>query len=332
MLPPYILLLKSVSSPDWQRLAAERRRYMRSHYADSTHKTRSVQVKAYIGFCETFEDRLDPYPCGSDQVCLYMSFLARRLCYSSIRNYLSALNNHLKDLGCEPIDYKDHMVRKCMAGIRRVKGDVVKQAFPLLPTNLVLMFSFLSPTMGHTSVRAAMLLSFRALLRKAHVTVSNASLQRQDFTFHPWGMMVRVSKSKTIQYKERVHLIPVTKVRNRRLCAVYWVTRHFLDCPAHPGAAAFRIPRGGNSIPLQYSYYTAVIKFLCSRAGLDQSDYSSHSLRRGGATFLRLCGATLDQIKERGDWKSDAVYAYLKASVIERMTLDMRVALILEEL
>ena len=317
---------------DWEELAKERRRFEGAHYASSTQKTRSVQVHAYISFCETFEDSIEPYPCNDDQVCLYMTFLARRLCYSSIRNYLSALCNHLKDLGCTPIDYKSHKIKKCMTGIRRIKGDGTKQAAPLLPAGLLRLFAMLQPTLGHTAVRAAMLLSFRGLLRKAHVTLSDAAFARRDVSFQPWGLLISVRKSKTIQFKEKVHKIPVAKVANRDLCAYYWVRRHFLECPAPPDAQAFRVPRTGHSVPLTYNFYLSVIKHLCEAAGLDQSQFSTHSLRRGGATFLRLCGASIEVIKERGDWKSDAVYAYLQASLAERLTTDMRVALILDQL
>ena len=319
-----------MSFADWSELNRERRMYESNQYADSTKKTRSVQVKAYVVFCETFEERVDPYPAGSDQVCLYMCFLARRLCYSSIRNYLSALNNHLKDLGCPPIDYSDHGIKKCMAGIRRIKGDGIRQSLPILPQTLGRLFGLMQPSVAHTSVRAAMLLSFRALLRKAHVTDSDAALRRKDVTFHQWGLMLHIRKSKTIQFRQRVHMIPVARLRNISLCAVHWVERHFEDCPAHREAQAFRLPRGGHSTPLTYEFYTAVLKQLCGRAGLNPGEFSSHGLRRGGATFLRLCGATIDQIKERGDWKSDAVYVYLKASVTERLTMDMRVAMILD--
>lgn len=258
-----------------------------------------------------------------------MSYLARRLCYSSIRNYLSGLNNHLKDLGCPPINYSDHNVKKCMSGIRRIKGSEVKQAVPLLPNDLIRLFAVLFPTRGHTSVRAAMLLSFRALLRKAHVTMSDAALLRSDLEFYPWGMLVNVRKSKTNQFRERVHKIPVAKVANRALCAVFWVKRHMDQCPAPQDAQVFRIPKAGHSVPLTYSFYTAVLKAACTAAGLQAGDFSSHSLRRGGATFLRISGATEDEIKERGDWRSDCVKQYLKASLTERLTLDMRVSVML---
>ena len=66
--------------------------------------------------------------------------------------------------------------------------------------------------------------------------------------------------------------------------------------------------------------------------GMDQSLFSIHSLRRSGTTFLRLCGTSVDGIKERGDWNSDTVHLYLQASLAEILTTDMRVALILDQL
>ena len=121
-------------------------------------------------------------------------------------------------------------------------------------------------------------------------------------------------------------------VTNKKLCAAYWVRRHLEQCPAPLDAQAFRIPRAGCSIPLPYGFYSSVLKLACAAVGLPPGEFSSHSLRRGGATFLRLCGASLEEIKERGDWKSDCVRQYLKASIVERLTMDMRVAVLLDTL
>ena len=325
MLSPIVRLLIA----DWGRLRREWGCYEDAHYADTTKVTRSVQVRAYQEFCEIFAEELSPYPCSSSQVCLYMSYLARRMCYNSIRQYLSALNNHLKDVGSSPIDYTNHRVKKCLKGIRRILGDATKQAAPLLPKHLRRIFCAMCNTKGHVALRAAILLSFRALLRKCHVTDSHSTLVRSDFVFYEWGMIVRVSKSKTIQYKERVHLIPISKVADPALCAVYWVRRHFRETVARGNMHAFRIPKGLGSVSMPYQFYLGALRMLCFRTGLNALDFSTHSLRRGGATFLRLCGATILEIKERGDWKSDAVFEYLKAPLKERLARDLRVATIL---
>ena len=193
-----------------------------------------------------------------------MSFLVRRLSYSSIRNYLSALNNLLQDLGCSPIDYANHEVKMCMVGICRIKGNEVKQVAPLLSVNLIKLFRVMNPTMGHTAVRAAMLLSFHALLRKAHVTDSDSSLLHNDLVFHQWRIMVMVRKSKPNQFRERVHQIPVAKVTNKPLCAIHWVRKHLRQCPVPADAQVFRIPRAGHSVPLPYDYYNQVLKAMWS--------------------------------------------------------------------
>ena len=59
----------------------------------------------------------------------------------------------------------------------------------------------------------------------------------------------------------------------------------------------------------------------------EKKEYSSHSLHRGGATFLSLVGASIPEIfQERGDWSSECVYEYLKAPLIAREQNDLRVS------
>ena len=41
--------------------------------------------------------------------------------------------------------------------------------------------------------------------------------------------------------------------------------------------------------------------------GLDKDDYSTHSLRRGGASMLRLTGLSDAQIMTAGRWKTCSV-------------------------
>lgn len=286
-------------------------------------------MTAYLEFAKEFKEVVEPYPCSSTQACMYLAFLARRLSFSSIKNYLSALSIHLKDMGFPPVDYDNHQLKKCMMGIKRVKGDYVKKATPLLPNGLLKIMASLSIAPAHTAVRAAMLLSFRTLLRKSHVTDGDSCLKRANFKFMPWGMMVSVEKSKTNQFRERVHMIPVTRVVDTRLCAVYWVDKHFRECPAPQQYKAFRMPRAGNSVPLTYTYYQEALKAASARSGMDPSKVSTHSLRRGGANYLRSVGVSIMEIKERGDWRSDCVYEYLETSVNERLATDLRVSNIL---
>ena len=273
-----------------------------------------------------------PTPCPPDQVALYITWLARTLKYSSITNYLSALNFFLKSEGSSPIDYSAHAVKTVLGGAKRKLGCAVKQAAPLLPNQLLLMFNLMSASLGHTSTKAAILTSFRGLLRKCQITDSESVLLRSDFTFYQWGMVIKVRRSKTIQFKERQLLIPISKVNNTPLCAVYWVRRHFDEVPLGNSNPAFQVPTGSGSFtPLTYRSLQATIKYFASRIGLDPSMFSCHSLRRGGCTFLHMQGAAIEEIKSRGDWSSDTVYKYISLPLSERIITDMKVASALED-
>jgi hypothetical protein len=60
--------------------------------------------------------------------------------------------------------------------------------------------------------------------------------------------------------------------------------------------------------------FVARLKHGIKVCGMDPSDVSCHSLRRGGATLSFQCGITADQIKMRGDWSSDCYQKYLVIS------------------
>ena len=100
---------------------------------------------------------------------------------------------------------------------------------------------------------------------------------------------------------------------NSDLCAVYWAERHFEQLPAPPGEIAFRVPvGGGGSAPLTYKAYQATLRIFAEKAEMGPESVSSHSLRRDGCTFLSLCGATIEELRSRGDWCTDTVFTYLK--------------------
>ena len=305
------------------RLKAECKALQRHYISPETVKTRASQMNKYFKFCETYE--LHPTPCPPYQVAWYVTYMARTIRPVSIRNYVSALTDFLLTEGFPPVDLSDVGTSRSMAGASRSLGEEVRRAAPILPANLLSMFSHLTEAPIHNAFRAAILTSFRALLRKQNITCSPAVLRRQDFHFFPWGILIEVHKTKTLQKKEKVLRLPVTFCPDKRLCAAYWVTRHFQEVPASPDSPAFMLPYTPPS-PLDYDTYSHLLSFLCACAGLNPADYSSHSLRRGGTTFLWLTGASKEEIQSRGDWSSDAYKVYLTSPLEERIARDMQVA------
>ena len=81
----------------------------------------------------------------------------------------------------------------------------------------------------------------------------------------------------------------------------------------------FVIPgKRGHLQPISYVQFTKVFRTLVTSTGRKCQDYSSHSFRRGGATYAFECGVPDSYIRLLGGWKSDCYKAYIDVSYKER--------------
>ena len=87
---------------------------------------------------------------------------------------------------------------------------------------------------------------------------------------------------------------------------------------------AFQIPGVQAPSPLTYTLYQKLLKLFGAKAGLNPEELFSHSLRRGGCTSLALSGVSIEEIRVRGDWASDALYINTPLAI--RIVNDMREA------
>ena len=288
--------------------------------ADNSIKTRKSQWKDYHEFCATYD--VVPLPCTQDGVCLYVAFMTRKFKYSSIESYLSALSYLQQMYGYSPVNASNFMVKRTMLGAKRKLGYSPVQAMPLEPEHLLKFYAHLN--MGDSFQLCwwvAAITAFRGLLRKAHVTVSSQSISVQDVKFHDWGLLLTLPRTKTIQYGERILQIPFTLVPGSPLCVVYFIKYLLVHTGARPDQPLFQYRRHGRFKPMTYSAFSGELRRLTKLIGLD-GKVSSHSLRRGGASYLSSIGFDLIDIKSRGDWKSLAVLLYLVDGLDKKVAKD----------
>lgn len=57
-----------------------------------------------------------------------------------------------------------------------------------------------------------------------------------------------------------------------------------------------------------------------------------HSLRRGAATLMSLGGMPIEDIKDRGDWKSDVFYKYIAYPMQRKVDVEKRIVGMLNHL
>ena len=133
--------------------------------------------------------------------------------------------------------------------------------------------------------------------------------------------MVVLQWSKTIQFGERQLTIPLLRITNSLLCPVSAYERMCSLVSAPVSAPAFCLKREGQFKPIIYSQLQEKLKHLIAAVGLNPDSYSSHSFRRGGASWAFKAKVQPYLIQLHGDWRSDAYKRYLDCDIQDRASV-----------
>lgn len=299
---------------------------LQSHWlAESSWQTRRSQWRHYRNFCDSIQ--VNPLSPSQHVLCLYIAFMARSFRYVSIINYISAVRGLQKWDGITPVPVDNFLVKATLIGARRLLGDTSFSSDPLLPSQLHRIHAILD--MNNPSdfmFWAATVVAFRGLLRKSSICKGQHCIRRKDVSFHSWGVVISLHSSKTIQFQDRVHKIPLAKVSGP-LCAVSLLEQLYRTISASAESPLFGVFNRNCYVPLDYRWYTKRLAICVKATGLNkEGKYTSHSLRRGGATALAMIGVPLHDIQRRGDWKSLSVLLYLSSPLQYRVDKEKALA------
>ena len=230
----------------------------------------------------------------------------------------------------------NNMVKFTLAGLRRMLGDAAPNRPTLHIQDLKAMYRCVNLMDIQERTMWACIV-FRSLLRKSNLVVSHSTdchvLRWSSLRFFPWGVLITISSTETIQFGQRTITLPITYAHGSPLCAVYWLQRHLLDVPSSdPNAPLFLVRRGQVNSPLSYATVLNYLKTLLRRVGKDEQRTGLHSLRRSGAAYMHSIGLTLEDIRQAGDWQSLAALIYLAKPLQGRIDSDKRVSSSLQAL
>lgn len=253
------------------------------------------------------------------------------LSYGTINNELSALVVFGKLWG-SPTDLRsDFGVKWTLQSLRRYLGDKILQRDELLPEDLRKIYKFVQKSDFYQwSTWVGLLFLYRTLLRKGHLFPSRFNrnlLSRADITFTSYGILIKVQNSKTIQFQERLVEIPICR-GGGLFCIVTLLERFFLEFPTLPTAPVLSSVNNGNLQMVDYPQALKLLKMWGKMAALTKT-LGLHSLRRGAATLMALGGFSLEDIKNKGDWKSDAVLRYLSYPLHRKLDIEKKISLLL---
>ena len=184
--------------------------YFRSMtFAPNTKKAYSVHRRTYLSFCVSLG--VAPVPASSKLLCQYAAYLAGKLKYSSIKQYMNIVRLLHCEWGLQNPCINNYLLTSTLRGIRRHLGDKVQRKSPITPALLRVILSRLDvSTVRGASVWAAALLMFFGLLRRSNVMVPEGGfdaakhLRRSDLCFTARGLQVTIRWTKTTQFKEEV--------------------------------------------------------------------------------------------------------------------------------
>ena len=298
-------------------------------WSSNTLSTRNSQWRKYFKFCADTDQQ--PLPADIQTIVRFMVFLARDCKYSTVNNYLSAVISLHKFYGYSVSFRESFLVKLVMRGLRSQLGEQRSQMQPLSLSQLRSMYELAVLTPEDEIIWAAVILSFRSLLRKSNIVPdveSNSGhvLQRKDVQFHEWGVMLRVRSTKTLQHQQYVLEIPIHYVSDRVFCAASALEKHFAELPSSLDGPVFLKQIRGMKVPILYKDLLAFLKRAVRAIGLPPSEYGAHSLRRSGAAFLHGIGVPLEDIMAMGDWRSLAVLDYLITPLDRKKDIQGRVA------
>ena len=254
-------------------------------------------------------------------ICRFAAFLGRSKSFNSVKQYLNIIRVIHLELNLPNPLQANYMVKSVLQGMRRVKGDTQLQKEPFSPEILLKILSCLQiHSVVDAQFWAALLACFFGLMRVGSVCVKSFTnvisphiLARKDISFSARGCCLVLHGSKTIQFQQRIHTVTLPFFKDHPLCPATAILR-FLDLA---GDLPNSFP--GFSYKLENSLHILTVNFFRTRLQsvlkelkLCTKMYNTHSLRRGGGTWLLSAGVPLHLIKILGDWKSDCVFKYLQ--------------------
>lgn len=314
-----------------QELRSDVQSSIQSAFAAGTRKNLKVHWRAFLLFCNFFQ--LKAIPADLETICLFIQFLSRSLkSVSSIKNYISGVRTlHL--LLQFPFPHLEEFSLKLLfRGIARCNPHTVKQAQPITPEILFEIRKHLDlSNCNDATFWCLFLFAFFLMARKSNLVPDSATtfdpkkhLTRDKVIFENDVAIVIFEWSKTIQFGERILKIPLVENPHSILCPIQAYRNMCKLVPASPNSPAFLLKSQNGFRPLTYIQFNTFLKTVLEQTGRDPSLYSSHSFRRGGATYSFQSQVPSELIKLHGDWASDAYMLYLQFSLSDKISVAKR--------
>jgi site-specific recombinase XerD len=268
----------------------------------------------FDNFCK--KNSLQSLPADYKTVSIFLTYLFKnKQKLSSIKRKLVSISIIHKIKGFY-IDIKNPIIVENFLGIKRQIGIAQKGKKPLTIENLKKIINSIDSNelclARKLRDKTILLLGFAGGFRRSELT----NLNYEDLDFVNEGIKIKIKKSKTDQFGEgMIKAIPYFK--NNEFCPVKNLEKMLNICKIKTGAIFRRISKSGKILlnRITDQNVALILKKYLSVAGLDNINFSGHSLRSGFATASAESGADERSIMNMTGHKStEMVRRYIKES------------------
>ena len=297
---------------DIKKLQDETLQNLKNSKAVNTVRAYKSDFEDFALFC--VKNGFKSMPTDPKIVSLYLTYLSsKNVKISTIKRRLVSISVIHKIKG-HYLDTKHPIIIQNFMGIKRSKGVNQKGKKPLLINDLKQIIDVINrqnePDIKKLRNKALLLLGFAGGFRRNELI----SLNLEDLEFVFEGLKINVKRSKTDQFGEGfIKGIPYFK--NYLYCPVKNL-KHWLNISKiKKGPVFVRFLKGSkiSNIRLTDQSVALIIKEYLTKAGIDNKNYSGHSLRSGFATSAAEAGAEERSIMAMTGHKSaEMVRRYIK--------------------
>jgi hypothetical protein len=311
--------------PTWASFAWE---CLDNAIAFSTKKAYSSGWKKWAEFCSLCNILTSSQ--SQEHFFLFIGYL-RSLpsinAYSTYKKYFSAIRAvHLAAGLPEPFDRKPTLARGLL-GLKKTIGTHVNKKRPLTIHCLKLLisaFDFDDP--DDFIIFAILVIAVFGLFRLGELTTTpgnQGSVPIVDHVSAPDNDVryIRLLRSKTDPFANSAD-VPVGRTDHPILDPV--VLLDSITKNKKPHEPLFTLPSTGK--PVSRATVVKRLKTAITKLGWDESEFSGHSARAGGAQSLEDLGYSPDEIKEIGRWKSYCWMEYRNMPIYKFKQISSRLA------
>ena len=275
---------------DLKALHEETLNNLKSSKAINTIRAYKSDFKDFGAFCA--KHSFKALPSEPKIVALYLTYLSGK------DSKMSTLRRRLVSIGMihklkgHYLDTKHPVIIENLMGIKRTKGSIQRGKKPILINHLKAIINVINEEkieeIKKVRDKAIILVGFGGGFRRTELI----SIDHEDLEFVTEGVKITLRRSKTDQFGEGM-IKGLPYFSNETYCPVAHLKR-WIEMSNIKGGAVFRRFAKGCSLTahrLTDQSVVLLIKRYLKLAGIENKNYSGHSLRSGFATVSAESGA-----------------------------------------